>query len=192
MMQNEIDTQCVGYGTRMCIPTLKRPANAKVSWKGKNSRETRVFGAHTTLQMGMETRKKTKPCRRRHINMSFERERYTHFSAKCFAAWRRFNMFCPAKSSGHVETRTVRLDKNGITGVFQTNTQQPEIFSYATGPTQNVPDSFRRLKRWKVSVGKKNHMHTYRKTRQMNGVILPGTRNAKRLILPANTAAHAP
>ena len=59
MVQYEMDTQCVGYGTQMCIPTLKRPANAKVSWKGKHSRETRVFGAQTTLGMGKETRKKT-------------------------------------------------------------------------------------------------------------------------------------
>ena len=86
-----------------------------------------------------------------------------------FTAWCRFNLFCPAKSSGHVETRTVRLDKNGLTGVLQTITQQPMIFSYTNGPTQNVPDSFRRLKRWKVSVGNKTTTCTHTEKRLKNG-----------------------
>ena len=34
-MQNEMDTQCVGY-----IPTLKRPADAKVNWNGNTKTPT--------------------------------------------------------------------------------------------------------------------------------------------------------
>ena len=86
-------------------------------------------------------------------------------------------MFCPAESSGHVETRTVRLDENGLTGVLQTNAQQPIIFSYANGPTQNVPDSFRRLERKEASVWTKTITCTHtEKTRQLDGVMLQETR----------------
>ena len=43
MMQNEIGTQCLGYGTRMCIHTPKRPANSKVIWKAKIPQDPRIF-----------------------------------------------------------------------------------------------------------------------------------------------------
>ena len=52
------------------------------------------------------------------------------------------------------------------------------MFAYTNGPTQNTPDSLRRLERWKVSVGDKTTVCTHtEKTRQINVVMLQETRN---------------